>query len=65
MSKEVLKEQDNTKDIASAFIAAHGTPALLTKLGKYKARRIGEIKSEELPAFLKELQDETPKSLGV
>ena len=56
---------EDIKAIAQAFIAAHGTPALLQKLSKVGARRIGDIAAEKLAAFMKELQDETPKALGV
>ena len=56
---------EDIKGIAQAFIAAHGTPALLQKLSKVGARRIGDIAAEKLAAFMEELQDETPKALGV
>lgn len=65
MSPAAPPVTEDIKGIAQAFIAAHGTPALLQKLSKVGARRIGDIPAEKLAAFVKELQDETPKALGV
>jgi hypothetical protein len=52
--------QTTPRQAAEAFVALHGTAALLAKLQEFKVRRVGEVAPEQADAFIALLREGLP-----